>query len=178
MIEGRIPPTAGPTERHPEPCICSMVDVDDQGPIALAREAAWRMVHLLSLLDGGGTSESGRSRNSIEETDLEIAQRVAHKRAERDILFGSGIFTDPAWDILLDLFIAGERGQKISVSSVCIASRVPSTSALRWLKELESRKIITREPDEYDRRRSFIMLTAGTRSKITGLLRGLNASIL
>jgi hypothetical protein len=49
-----------------------------------------------------------------------------------------GLFGEPAWDILLDLFIAHCRGDDLQVSSVCIEASVPSTTILRWIARLES----------------------------------------
>ena len=58
----------------------------------------------------------------------------------------------------------------VSVSSLCIAARVPSTTALRWLTMLEKRGLIGRRADDYDRRRSFLFLTEDGRSKVEATL--------
>ena len=47
-------------------------------------------------------------------------------------MFGEGLFADPAWDIMLDLFAARIEGKDITVSSAGIAACVPPTTALRW----------------------------------------------
>jgi hypothetical protein len=39
--------------------------------------------------------------------------------------FKRELFKDPAWDILLDLYVARADGRGISVSSACIASGAP-----------------------------------------------------
>jgi hypothetical protein len=113
-----------------------------------------------------------------QETDLAIARRVVRSRNAREALFGSGLFIDPAWEVMLDLFIAGESGQKVSISSVCIAARVPATTALRWLKKLERRNLVVRILDEHDRRRCFLVLTEDARAKVACHLRDLNAALL
>ncbi len=70
-------------------------------------------------------------------TPLQRAKEYYRKRRLRERMFGNpDLFADPAWDILIDLFIASEEGRKISVSSACIASAVPTTTALRWIKIL------------------------------------------
>jgi len=66
---------------------------------------------------------------------------------------------DPAWDILLDLYAAEEEGLHISVSSACVAAAVPSTTALRWLRILCERGLITRRADSFDGRRVFVSLS-------------------
>jgi DNA-binding MarR family transcriptional regulator len=91
-------------------------------------------------------------------------------REERDRIFGADLFFDPAWNILLDLYISERKGMMVSVSSMCIASKVPSTTALRWLTLIEKRGLIGRRPDDYDRRRSFLFLTDEGRKKIEATL--------
>lgn len=88
------------------------------------------------------------------------AQRTYRNRRRRAEVFGEEtIFGEPAWDILLDLFVAGERGKRVAVTSACIGSGVPSTTALRWLNVLEARGLVEREDDNADARRSFVRLT-------------------
>lgn len=91
-------------------------------------------------------------------------------RDERDRIFGSDLFFDPAWNMLLDLYVNERRGAVVPVSSLCIAARVPSTTALRWLTMLEKRQLIGRRADDYDRRRSFLFLTEDGRTKVEATL--------
>lgn len=80
-------------------------------------------------------------------------------RRRRVKLFGADLFGEPAWDILLDLYIATETGKQISVTSACIGAAVPLTTALRWLTMLEARRLIVRENDDRDARRSYVRLS-------------------
>ncbi len=70
-----------------------------------------------------------------------------------------GLFQDPAWDILLDLYLAHADGKCISVKSASLACPVPATTALRWLWALEKAKLVDREPDKHDKRRNFVTLS-------------------
>ncbi len=82
------------------------------------------------------------------------------ERRSRDSLFGNpDLFADPAWDILLDLYIAHYEKRDISVSSACIGAAVPPTTALRWLTHLTDQGIILRTSDESDMRRVFVTLS-------------------
>ena len=74
--------------------------------------------------------------------------------------FPDGLFSDPAWDMLLDLTHARLHGKQISVSSLCIAGRVPATTALRRIGDLVGSGLVTRIKDPRDGRRVFIELTA------------------
>jgi len=94
----------------------------------------------------------------------ELAQRLYRDRRRRAEIFADEtLFGEPAWDILLDLFVAGEKGKRVAVTSACIGSGVPSTTALRWLNVLEMRGLVEREDDNHDARRSFVRLTPKAR---------------
>ncbi len=91
---------------------------------------------------------------------LATARHVYWLRRQRAQLFGSPeLFGEPAWDILLDLYIARAEGKPISVSSACIGSASPATTGLRWLAVLAEQGLITREADEHDQRRILVHLT-------------------
>jgi hypothetical protein len=98
---------------------------------------------------------------------LDKARLHYKARRARTTLFGApDLFGEPAWDILVDLFIAAEEGKRISVSSLCIASAAPMTTALRWISILEARELVLRTSDPVDARRFYISLTSDTRAKI------------
>lgn len=73
--------------------------------------------------------------------------------------FPTGLFADPAWDMLLDLTHARLAGKRISVSSLCIAANVPATTALRRIGDLVGSGLAVRIKDENDGRRVFVELT-------------------
>ena len=88
-------------------------------------------------------------------------RRAIRSRRMRDDLFGqAGLFEDPGWDMLLDLFAAELERRVVSVSSLCIAAAVAPTTALRWIAKLIDTGLVDRRPDEHDRRRAFVALTA------------------
>jgi len=85
-------------------------------------------------------------------------------RRMRDQFMPLELFADPAWDMILDLMAARLAGQRVSVSSLCIAASVPPTTALRWIRQLTERGIFSRIDDPADGRRVFIALTDDTAS--------------
>ncbi|MEP9357434.1 winged helix DNA-binding protein [Sphingomonas sp. KR3-1] len=92
---------------------------------------------------------------------LDRARALYDLRRSREHFFkgNADLFGEPAWDILLDLFIAGEMGKQVSVTSACIGANTPPTTALRWLSLLEERGLVQRIPDLHDRRRALMRLT-------------------
>lgn len=89
---------------------------------------------------------------------VEFARRTIAVRRLREEMFGSQFFADPAWDILLDLYIHGEKGVPVSISSLCMAAAVPPTTAQRWIKLLADAGVLVRGNDPCDARRVFITL--------------------
>jgi hypothetical protein len=87
-------------------------------------------------------------------------QAYADRRRRPKIFANEGLFGEPAWDILLDLFIAAKERRRVSVTSACIGSAVPSTTALRWITLLEREGLLLREADTSDARRIYVKLTA------------------
>ena len=88
------------------------------------------------------------------------AQRVYQSRRKRAQIFDDEkLFGEPAWDILLDLFIAACHEKRVAVTSACIGAYVPNTTALRWLNVLELKGLIFRESDEQDGRRTYVALS-------------------
>jgi len=95
--------------------------------------------------------------------------------AERDlrVSYLNIDFGEPGWDMLVDLYRAGEIRQKISVSSLTLASRVPPTTALRQIAHLKSIAMIVTEPDPSDRRRAYVFLTQTARNSMDDYLNDL-----
>ena len=87
------------------------------------------------------------------------AHRMIGLQTARDRLFPNGLVSDPAWDMLLDLTHARLSGKRVSISSLCIASRVPATTALRRIGDLVDAGLAARIRDERDGRRVFVELT-------------------
>ncbi|GAC1612263.1 MAG: hypothetical protein NVS3B27_02170 [Novosphingobium sp.] len=88
-----------------------------------------------------------------------LIRRVIRQRQLRARFFDSELFADPAWDILLDLTAARAEHLRVSVTSLCIASGVPPTTALRWIGQMTDAGLLLRVDDEADRRRAFIALS-------------------
>jgi DNA-binding MarR family transcriptional regulator len=91
--------------------------------------------------------------------DPRLVRRIIHQRQLRARYFGGDLFADPAWDILLDLTAARAEHTRVSVTSLCIASGVPPTTALRWIAQMTDAGLLDRVEDETDRRRAFIALS-------------------
>lgn len=88
-----------------------------------------------------------------------LLRRIIRHRQLRSKYFDSNLFADPAWDMLLDLAAARQEERRVSVTSLCIASQVPPTTALRWINQMVEQGVFVRVGDIADRRRAFIRLS-------------------
>ncbi|MEK6638009.1 MAG: MarR family winged helix-turn-helix transcriptional regulator [Pseudomonadota bacterium] len=95
---------------------------------------------------------------------------ILRLRRLRNNYFSSELFADPAWDMLLDLTAAQLEGEKVAVSSLCIAAAVPPTTALRWIKTMCDAKLFERHADPLDGRRIFIGLSTGASNAMLAYL--------
>jgi DNA-binding MarR family transcriptional regulator len=82
--------------------------------------------------------------------------RAARRRTSLE-----GLFDWPAWDILLDLAAVRADESHVSVSSVCISSGAPQSTALRKLAALERAEFVQRYEHGTDGRRVHVRLTDG-----------------
>lgn len=90
---------------------------------------------------------------------LENAKATLRRRMLREQLFGAPeLFGDPAWEMLIDIFIHECEGNPLPVSSLCVTPSIPMSSALRLCQKLCDAGIINRIPDPGDGRRSFVSL--------------------
>jgi hypothetical protein len=108
-----------------------------------------------------------------------VAERLYRARRRRARHFDPEMFAEPAWDMLLDLFIAKVRGKQMRTQSLCLASEVPETTALRWIGVLERNGLVARRLAEHDHRLRLIALTPkGYRVMRQYLMEGIEASDL
>jgi DNA repair protein RadC len=100
-----------------------------------------------------------RSPPDDEDVALANARATMRRRMLRQQLLGAPeLFGDPAWEMLVDLFIHECERKPLSVTSLCVTPSIPMSSALRLCQKLCDANIIRRVPDAFDGRRTFIRL--------------------
>lgn len=92
--------------------------------------------------------------------DPRLIRRIIKQRQLRIRYLDADLIGDPVWDMLLDLTAAHCEHRRVSVTSLCIASGVPPTTALRWIGIMVDSDLCERTPDDIDRRRAFVALSA------------------
>ena len=124
-------------------------------------ESVFRFEMPRSLLNGNGDDASARLARAARPPlpDPRLVRRIIRQRQLRARFFDGDLFGDPAWDMLLDLTAARVEHTRVSVTSLCIASGVPPTTALRWIGQMTEAGLFQRVEDDADRRRAFVALT-------------------
>lgn len=89
-----------------------------------------------------------------------------HARRARAGILCENLFGEPAWDMILDLFVAARTKRLVTVWNACLAARVPGTTGLRYLKLLEREGDVVRSPDPGDRRRFHVRLSDRTYARL------------
>lgn len=127
--------------------------------LAMARELEMAS-HEDASTSGNGIAGAAQAASQDHPVWVELARQTYDDRRRRNKIFQSDeLFGEPAWDILLDLFIAAKERRRVSVTSACIGSAVPSTTALRWISILERQGFLSREADPGDARRVYVRLS-------------------
>jgi DNA repair protein RadC len=102
---------------------------------------------------------------------ISAARAQLRSRDHRKRVFASYQIDDADWAILLDLYVHTLTSRSLSVSSICIGSGLPLTTALRHVTDMEAANILFRERDPVDARRSFVRLTPDSIALIEEVLR-------
>lgn len=118
---------------------------------------------VLSDIDGTVTDACVSSRQAA----LENAKQTVHRRKSRSQLLGAPhLFGEPAWDILIDLFIHHCEDKRVSMSELCLIAGIPASSALRLVHRLCDKQLLDLVPDTNDGRRHFVALTQDTLQRL------------
>jgi DNA-binding MarR family transcriptional regulator len=138
---------------------------------------AARLFHLLAEPGGGGNGpfgfvpvarppEAGNDREAL----VARARILFNSRQLRDRYFGKALFGEPAWDILLLLYIAEQSLGRLTATRLAEQIGTPLTTVVRWLNHLELEQFVERQDHPTDRRIMFIKLLAKGRSALDSYL--------
>jgi hypothetical protein len=144
------------------------MDLDQVGlPIFLATNKIIQICSELEIAMRDKSSESLEAVPNLLSSDTKKddtyfaykAQALIVARFKRQKYFPKADLFEPVWDICLDLFFSQMTGRRISISSACIASHVPPTTALRYISQMKKDGLITSHPDKLDKRRVYLRLS-------------------
>ena len=111
-------------------------------------------------------SESIRQIGSAAQRELlrGYANQIRFSRDLRRKTFDPNLFGEPAWDILLSLYIIDGDRRRLNARELSKHANLASTTALRWLDYLEEQELIARKTSKFDRRVIYVELSHKGRS--------------
>lgn len=95
-------------------------------------------------------------------------QSILEVRRRRGEMFGEGLFSDPAWDILLEL-LAAELGKR-RIGLADLAHVAPKSTLARWVAKLEEMRLVVCDVDPLRPDQFWVALSRDCASKMSAYL--------
>ena len=99
---------------------------------------------------------------------LDLARRALFDRRHRATHFNKAMFGEPAWELLLVLYVADFVGGKQTIGNLAELVEAPTSTTVRWVGHLEREHLVVREPHPHDRRMVFVRLNKNGREALDG----------
>jgi DNA-binding MarR family transcriptional regulator len=98
------------------------------------------------------------------------ARLVLSSRLVREQYFHRDLFGEPAWEILLALYVIEDSGGRFTISKLAECIKAPLSTVVRWVKTLEEQSLVSRVNHPTDRRIAFVKLLAKGRQALDDYL--------
>lgn len=151
------------SNRNIEAVISESGDSDDAIRLELAEGDFAALKRILACLAG---DDPGQTAAPDESAGRRVAEIMFNMRQARAQIFPASMFNEPAWDMLMALYVAHEVS---AAADLARWTHTPLTTAMRWIEYLESHKLIVRESSPADRRAHMIRLTDQGRANMDAL---------
>lgn len=123
-----------------------------------AREAA-RLLRMLSEVVGYLPEAPAPAGEPPGPEELAARARIIlHSRRAREHYFKRAMFGEPAWDILLVLYVSDLSGGRQTISKLADWIETPLSTVIRWIGYLEKERLVERHPHPTDKRTVFIRM--------------------
>jgi DNA-binding response OmpR family regulator len=129
---------------------------------------------LARLVERAVTPPSRRLSTREQPTELRTLQLLADLDDCRASTLDGILEPDATWSMLTELLRARLARRRLSVTSLCLASKSPVTTALRRIDRLLEAGLVCCTQDPKDRRRKYIELTADGGERLQEALRAVN----
>lgn len=118
-----------------------------------------------------------RSEADARITAADIGRIIRSAREGIGQFFDAELFADPAFDMLLFVFLEEEAGRPVETSACYRASGVPRTTAVRWINMMVSNGMFESAPHPTDRRLALLSLSEDTRASVRQWLNGMRPMV-
>lgn len=83
---------------------------------------------------------------------------------------GNGLFADSCWNMCLDIYLCGLKGEQVTVSAIAHSSGIPMTTAMRYINVMVDQGLLEKTQNPDDNRMIFVSISLECVSKIEKLL--------
>lgn len=97
---------------------------------------------------------------------LRAAKQTLERRRLREAEFRPTFFGEPAWEMLLELYIRDSSGASTTTAHLQAGSGSPPSTVLRWLQQLERENLVIRYAHPVDHGTDFVELTDEARDSL------------
>jgi hypothetical protein len=110
-----------------------------EAALEILRQASAR----LAILTEPGSPEAGQSLRIV-------AERLYAERRRRDEYFPAALFGEPAWDLVLTLFIAHDEGRHVSLEEAYSAAKVDPSDGPALVDRLVDSGLVARSHNRWN----------------------------
>lgn len=115
--------------------------------------------------------DQGPMHSPGEDLAPEQVRSLIAARELRCRFFNADLLREPAWDMLLYLFVKELEQQRVRILDLCLASGVAESAALRWIRALEIESLVLRRTGSLDDNATWIELSPHGSAAMRGYLR-------
>jgi len=134
-------------------------------PVQMIRDLTARLAAVAEEFSGRAEAMATWQVETVQPAAVRQAARVAQvetlieaRRLRRRVL-PAELFHEPAWDMLLSLYLSWHKGETLFVKTLVAKTAAPSTTSQRWIEHIARLGLVTRVVDPTDRRRIEVMLS-------------------
>ena len=113
-----------------------------------------------------GAREIRSERDNPMDRAEKLAMQVFAVQEARRRLLPEAQSADPAWDLLVALYLADKSGVRHTIGRMIELSGASATTGLRHIDLLEAAGLVIREQDKNDRRSFFLLLSSKGRRAV------------
>jgi hypothetical protein len=110
-----------------------------QAALAIVRQASERLL----ILTEPESAEAGHTLRAV-------AERLYAERRRRDEYFPAALFGEPAWDLLLALFIAHDEGRHVSLQEAYSAAKIDAHDGPALVDRLVGAGLVSRSHNRWN----------------------------
>jgi DNA-binding MarR family transcriptional regulator len=133
-------------------------------------ESVQRLLTSLADVGSGGLEADGEA---MQLRLVNIARTSLSVRRRRSDYLHRAMLGEPAYDMLLGLYVAEAEGESLTAARLADRAGVARSSALRWIDYLAAKELIVREPHPSRKRASVLKLSCKGRAALEGIFRSM-----